>query len=77
MNKDEKTFILPGGTRALPDGTHFGASGQPSFTATILKPIESVGSYDLGNVFLMVTKRPSWFQRVMVRWCFGWKWRNK
>lgn len=38
---------------------------------------KAVGHYDLGNVFLTVTKRPSWFQRVMVRWCFGWKWQNK
>jgi menaquinone-dependent protoporphyrinogen IX oxidase len=37
-------------------------------------PPEPVGCYDWGGLYLYVFKKPNWFQRLMIRWFFGWKW---
>ncbi|HEY4723993.1 MAG TPA: hypothetical protein VII92_19220 [Anaerolineae bacterium] len=38
------------------------------------EPPRPVGAYDWGHVFVEVTRKPNWFQRLMIRWFFGWKW---
>ena len=39
-------------------------------------PPPAVGVYDLGNVSLVVTRKPTYLQRLAIKLVFGWTWRD-
>ena len=45
-------------------------------TSTLHPPIY-VGGYDIGGVRFMLTRRPSWWHRLMVRLVLGWEWHDE
>lgn len=47
---------------------------NPGKGYTISRHPEPVGYYDMGNCRVAVTRKPNWFQRLMIEWCFGWTW---
>lgn len=40
----------------------------------MLKIENPVGAYDWGGVLVQVHHRPNRFQRLMIKWFFGWGW---
>jgi len=44
----------------------------------LAEPADSVGFWGVngpqldGNILFGLLKKPSWFKRLMVKWCFGW-----
>ena len=46
---------------------------------TLIKTPNYVGGYRLGGKFglqINFNYKPNWFQRTMMRLCFGWEWVN-
>lgn len=43
----------------------------------VAPPPKFAGYYDWGGVFVEVRRKPNRFQRLMIRWFFGWKWIDK
>lgn len=42
----------------------------------IQAPIKYAGAYIVSGFVMPVQKRPSWMNRFMMRWIFGWDWRD-
>jgi len=44
-----------------------------------VRPPRYVGGYHVGGpagLVINLTERPCWLHRQMMRWCFGWEWRD-
>ena len=59
------------------DGKPHPDYGVPRFDIQEMTlPPKPVGYYLWDGVDWAVQKRPNWFQRKMIRWFFGWGWRD-
>jgi hypothetical protein len=47
--------------------------------ASIVEPPKVAGAYWVGGnggLCIQIKKRPSWMHRFMMRWAFGWVWKD-
>lgn len=47
--------------------------GTPGISFS-MPPPPTVGGWDVGGITFMVTRRPSWLNKLMCRWLLGWRW---
>jgi hypothetical protein len=45
-------------------------------TYKIHQPPKQVGGYDIGNISLMLTRRPHWVARLLCRVLLDWRWHD-